>query len=196
MERAPVATAATIGTAVPRVVESANAARDAGDANWWRALEAALAAVGAQAEAIAEVVQDEAEAGKPSPIDVERLLTGVVPALLRLRECPFLQGRAFVFASQFARLFPPALGAQYLDAAAQVVEAPEAGVPVKISAIKAIQKCAALAPSAWPWLTRAAASHRRWIIRSCASSRPGSSATSARSCSRRLRTRFCSCSRR
>jgi importin-9 len=51
-----------------------------------------------------------------------------------------LQGRAFVFASQFASLFPVELGAQYLDAACQVVEAQDAGVPVKISAIKAIQK--------------------------------------------------------
>jgi hypothetical protein len=53
-----------------------------------------------------------------------------------------LQGRAFIFASQFAKLFPTELGAQYLDAAVQVVENQNAGIPVKISAIKAIQKYA------------------------------------------------------
>jgi hypothetical protein len=53
---------------------------------------------------------------------------------------PFLQGRAFVFASQFARLLPIELGAQYMDACLHVVESQDAGVPVKVSAIKAIQK--------------------------------------------------------
>lgn len=55
-------------------------------------------------------------------------------------DCPFLQGRAFVFASQHAKLFPLELGGQYLDAALRVVEASDAGIPVKVSAIKAIQK--------------------------------------------------------
>jgi importin-9 len=55
-------------------------------------------------------------------------------------EYPFLQGRAFVFASQYAKLLPSQLAGQYLDAAIQVIEASEAGIPVKISAIKAIHK--------------------------------------------------------
>ena len=57
-----------------------------------------------------------------------------------LPESPFLQGRAFVFASQFAKLLPAQLAVQYLDAAVQVMEASEAGIPVKVSAVKAIHK--------------------------------------------------------
>jgi len=55
-------------------------------------------------------------------------------------ECPFLQGRGFVFASQYAKLLPTQLAGQYLDAAVQVIEADNAGIPVKISAVKAVHK--------------------------------------------------------
>lgn len=55
-------------------------------------------------------------------------------------EYPFLQGRGFVFASQYAKLLPTQLAGQYLDAAVQVIEADNAGIPVKISAVKAIHK--------------------------------------------------------
>lgn len=53
---------------------------------------------------------------------------------------PFLQGRGFVFASQYAKLLPDQLAGQYLDASVQVIEATEAGIPVKISAVKAVHK--------------------------------------------------------
>lgn len=55
-------------------------------------------------------------------------------------ECPFLQGRSFVFASQYTRLLPSGFADQYLKAAVEVLEAPEATVPIKVSAVKAIQK--------------------------------------------------------
>jgi hypothetical protein len=71
-----------------------------------------------------------------------------------------------VFASQFARLFPAELGAQYLDAACQVVEAQEAGIPVKISAIKAIQKYDREFSAILHLLTTHTASRRRWTARS------------------------------
>lgn len=53
---------------------------------------------------------------------------------------PFLQGRGFVFASQFARLLPLQMAGQYLEAAMHVIESNAAGIPVKISAVKAIHK--------------------------------------------------------
>lgn len=55
-------------------------------------------------------------------------------------EAPFLQGRAFVFASQFSSFLPQTLVTQYLDAAVSVLESPEVSVPVKISAVKTIKK--------------------------------------------------------
>lgn len=84
IDRSPVAIVNTLGSMVQRVVVEANAARDAGDVNWWRRLEAALASVGSQSEKVMECIQDEIEAEKPKPLDVEYLLSNVVPALLRL----------------------------------------------------------------------------------------------------------------
>jgi hypothetical protein len=53
---------------------------------------------------------------------------------------PFLQGRGFVFASQYAKLLSVQVASQYLDAAVQVIEAADAGIPVKVSAVKAVHK--------------------------------------------------------
>ena len=55
-------------------------------------------------------------------------------------ELPFLQGRSFVFASQFAGALPAALATQYIDAAITVVDSTTASVPVKISAVRALNK--------------------------------------------------------
>lgn len=55
-------------------------------------------------------------------------------------EYPFLQGRSFVFASQYAKRLPPDFASQYLNAAVEVLERDEAGIPVKVSAVKAIRK--------------------------------------------------------
>lgn len=57
-------------------------------------------------------------------------------------EFPFLQGRGFVFASQYAKLLPLQLAGQYLDAAIHVIEANEASIPIKVSAVKAVHKYA------------------------------------------------------
>lgn len=57
-----------------------------------------------------------------------------------MSDLPFLQGRSFVVASQYSTALAPALAAQYLDAAVQVLEAPGMSVSVKISAVKTIKK--------------------------------------------------------
>jgi hypothetical protein len=48
----------------------------------WKPLEAALAAVGSQAEDIIECLEDEQESGRQKPVDIEQLLAHVVPSLL------------------------------------------------------------------------------------------------------------------
>ncbi|KAL1950948.1 hypothetical protein VTO73DRAFT_97 [Trametes versicolor] len=138
VERAPVPAVTTFQSTIHRVVVESEKARNSGDDNWWRALEASLAAIGSQAEDVLDVIDDERESGRAKPIDIESLLTNVIPNFLVLSQFPFLQGRAFVFASQHAKLLPAQLAGQYLDAAVQVLEASEAGVPVKVSAVKAI----------------------------------------------------------
>lgn len=50
----------------------------------WRPLEAALAAIGSQAEAVEECISDEEVSGRDKPIDVEFLLSNVVPSVLSL----------------------------------------------------------------------------------------------------------------
>lgn len=45
-----------------------------------------------------------------------------------------------MFASQFAQALPSDLANQYIDAAIQVLGAAEAGVPVKVSAVRALLK--------------------------------------------------------
>ncbi|KAJ7292991.1 armadillo-type protein [Mycena rebaudengoi] len=131
-------TAVAFQSAIREIISSTQQARESGRRDWWRPLEAALAAIGSQAEAVQDCVEDEQDAGRPKPIDIEFLLSDIIPAVLNLSEFPFLQGRSFVFASQYAKLLPVQLAGQYLDAAVQVIEASEAGIPVKISAVRAV----------------------------------------------------------
>lgn len=50
----------------------------------WKPLEAGLAAMGSQAEAVLDCVEDEDDSGRGKPIDVEYLLANVVPSILTL----------------------------------------------------------------------------------------------------------------
>jgi hypothetical protein len=50
----------------------------------WRPLEGAFAAVGSQAEVILDISNDEHDAGRPRPIDIEYLLVSVIPSLITL----------------------------------------------------------------------------------------------------------------
>ena len=50
----------------------------------WKSLEAGLAAMGSQAEAVLDCVEDEEDSGRAKPIDIEYLLSNVVPSVLNL----------------------------------------------------------------------------------------------------------------
>ncbi|KAG6911255.1 hypothetical protein DXG01_002093 [Tephrocybe rancida] len=138
IDRSPANTAKTFQAVVHQIVQSSQQQRDGGRQDWWRPLEATLAAVGSQAEAILDCIEDEEDSGRQKPIDIEYLLSNVIPSILTLSQHSFLQGRGFVFASQYSKLLPVELAGQYLDAALQVIEAADAGIPVKISAVKAV----------------------------------------------------------
>ncbi|KIK67465.1 hypothetical protein GYMLUDRAFT_69648 [Collybiopsis luxurians FD-317 M1] len=138
LDRSPAQTTAICHNVIQTVVLSVDQARSGGKKDWWRPLEAALTAVGSQAETIQECIDDEQESGRPKPIDIEYLLSDVIPTILGQSEFPFLQGRGFVFASQYAKLLPVQLAGQYLDAAIHVIEANDAGIPIKVSAVKAV----------------------------------------------------------
>ncbi|KAF8870248.1 ARM repeat-containing protein [Mucidula mucida] len=138
MDRNPAKITATFQSAIQQVIQTSEQARNSGNDNWWRPLEAALASIGSQAESIEDCLEDEEDSERPKPIDIESLLGGIIPTVLTLREHPFLQGRGFVFASQYAKLLPVQLAGQYIDAAVNVIESEEGSIPVKISAVRAV----------------------------------------------------------
>ncbi|KAG1779599.1 armadillo-type protein [Suillus placidus] len=138
LNRSPAQICATFQTAIHQVIATSQRARENGSTAWWKPLEASLAAIGSQSEDVLECIENEQDSGRAKPIDVEDLLANVVPSVLNQSDFPFLQGRGFVFASQFARLLPLQMAGQYLEAAMHVIESNSAGIPVKISAVKAI----------------------------------------------------------
>ena len=127
----------------------------------WKSLEAALACVGSVADTLLEMRDEESNEGVSESFDLEHLFKEVVPKLLNtsgkrdmrlgvfaesdrvsVADSPFLQGRAFVFASQYVLTLAEAgISRQYLEAAVQALEAGGVESVVKISAIKTIRKC-------------------------------------------------------
>ncbi|KAG0347825.1 hypothetical protein BG004_006848 [Podila humilis] len=114
--------------------EAANSLNEkaAGNANWWKAQESSLLAVSLFAGELSEVIKNGV-----SPVDVGALFDHVVLGNLSEHDFPFLQGRSFVFASQFASILPANLAAQYVSAAVEAVLKAHSAV-VKISALKAL----------------------------------------------------------
>ncbi|KAI9510750.1 ARM repeat-containing protein [Russula earlei] len=139
LTNAPVQTVSALHTSVLRIVTEANKAREGGVEDWWRPLEGAFAVLGSQAEVILDISNDEHDAGRPRPIDIEYLLAHVIPSLLTLSAYPFLQGRCLFLASRFAELLPADVRGQYFQAAIQVIESNETEIPFKVSAVKSIQ---------------------------------------------------------
>ncbi|WVQ75750.1 hypothetical protein IAR50_005381 [Cryptococcus sp. DSM 104548] len=120
-------------------VQNAASARQSGSPDWWKPLESVLALIGGIADDVRDILEDDQEQRRSPAIDIGFLFDNVIPGLLGQNETPFLQGRAFVFASQFSSMLNQQLAGQYLSAAVQVLEASEVSVPVKISAVKTIK---------------------------------------------------------
>ncbi|KAF9198116.1 hypothetical protein BGZ49_001176 [Haplosporangium sp. Z 27] len=104
-----------------------------GNTNWWKAQESSLLAVGLFAGGISETMKS----GSQTPIDVEALFDHVVLGNLSRHDFPFLQGRSFVFASQFASILPGSFASQYVSAAVEAILKSHSAV-VKISALRAL----------------------------------------------------------
>lgn len=139
LDKYPAATAVALQIAVSQRIAESSQMRDRGDEGWWKPLEGALACVGAVADDLQELLEEERESGMLSSFDLQTLFDNVVPQLLSMTEQPFLQGRAFVFASQYVNSLQGEMSRQYLEAAVHVLEAPGIGVPVKVSAVKTIR---------------------------------------------------------
>lgn len=111
-----------------------------GDEDWWKTHESALAIIGSISTELIDHIKQCSESNQSPQFGLEHLFTQVVPNYLTASKLPFLQGRSFVFASQFSKALPGEMSTQYIDAAMQVLAASEPGVPVKVSAVRALNK--------------------------------------------------------
>lgn len=132
MDNYEAATMNSLDLSVKQEAASSLNEKAAGNTNWWKAQESSLLAVGLFSGELSEVIKNGA-----SPVDVGALFDHVVLGNLSEHDFPFLQGRSFVFASQFASILPANLAAQYVSAAVEAVLKSPSAV-VKVSALKAL----------------------------------------------------------
>ncbi|KAI8076801.1 armadillo-type protein [Halteromyces radiatus] len=121
-------------TAQRHITES-NESRAAGNSDWWKIQEASLLAIGRVAEELVEAQNDEY---RHVLFDLKGLFDNVVLEDMKATDFPFLQGRAFTFASEFAKVLPAEMASQYVAVAVNALQDPTSGVPVKISAFRAL----------------------------------------------------------
>lgn len=122
-----------LSQSIHRDITTSMADKAGGKDYWWKAQESSLLAVGLMASYLCEGIKR----GAPSPIDVGALFDHLVLVNLSEHGLPFLQGRSFVFASQFAPILPLNLAAQYVSAAVEAILKSPSAV-VKVSALKAL----------------------------------------------------------
>ncbi|CAG8628530.1 5148_t:CDS:10, partial [Ambispora leptoticha] len=121
--------------ATQKHIEASHKARVAGDPAWWKIQEACLKAIGFISEELITAVQ---EKDNKVNFDIAGLFNNVVLALLSMNEQPFLQGRAFVFISQFASILPVEHASNYIEATVTALQQ-NGAIPLQVSALKALQ---------------------------------------------------------
>ncbi|KAG1180299.1 hypothetical protein G6F70_000463 [Rhizopus microsporus] len=134
-EAFPVPFFRALTAAVQRHIAESNEARAAGNGDWWKIQESCLLAVGRLSEELTDALADPA---KNVQFDLKSLFDHVVLEDMKASEYPFLQGRAFVFASEFAKVLPTEMASQYVSVAVHALQSPTSGIPVKISALRAL----------------------------------------------------------
>ncbi|KAK3819975.1 MAG: armadillo-type protein [Benniella sp.] len=122
-----------LNLSVKQEVSSSLNEKGAGNINWWKAQESSLLAVGLFAGDLSETIRT----GGQTPVDVGAFFDHVILGNLSQHDFPFLQGRSFVFASQFASILPANLASQYVSAAVEAIMRSPSAV-VKVSALKAL----------------------------------------------------------
>ncbi|KAG0250956.1 hypothetical protein BG011_007955 [Mortierella polycephala] len=122
-----------LGQAVNREMADSISQKANGNANWWKPQESSLLAVGI----LARYICDSINSGTPLSVDIGSLFDHAVLANLSAHDFPFLQGRSFVFSSQFALVLPSDLAPQYVSATVEAILGSPSAV-VKVSALKAL----------------------------------------------------------
>ncbi|CDZ96419.1 Predicted importin 9 [Phaffia rhodozyma] len=139
LEKYPRPVARVLQKTVHARIESSKAGQISGDPDWWKGLESSLALIGGISDNLLDLLEEEETVGGPKSFDLGALFDQVISRCLGARDVPFLQGRAFVMASQYATALSSNLATQYLEAAVQVLEGEGSGVAVKICAVKTIK---------------------------------------------------------
>lgn len=125
-----------LGVEIEKRIQHGNEAKARGEPDWWKSHEGILAAVGNNADAVTEIIESQSSV----PLNIESIFQNVVLPNVGDDAPPFLQGRGFVFASQFASMLPSELAVQFLEAAVHAIDSETATMPVKISAVRTIKK--------------------------------------------------------
>ncbi|PWY97415.1 ARM repeat-containing protein [Testicularia cyperi] len=133
----PLPTLRCLGSGMQTILQQAHEARARADGDWWKAPEGVLASIGNNADAILEIVESQAEAERA--LNLESIFSSVVLPNVGTDAPPFLLGRGFVFASQFASALPAELAVQFLEAAVATIEDEAQSMPVKISAVRTVK---------------------------------------------------------
>ncbi|ORX95566.1 ARM repeat-containing protein [Basidiobolus meristosporus CBS 931.73] len=133
-ERYPLETITSLGEAAQRHIDESSSARSANNPNWWKVQEACLLAIG---QASSEIIEGLEDPKSGVQFDIGGLFNHVVLDHMKCGDQHFLQGRAFVFASQFAKILPADLATQYISFAVNAIRKDQP-VPIRVSALMAL----------------------------------------------------------
>lgn len=129
-----------LATATERRMSESISARQAGDAKWWRAREAALLAVGTMNDVVMTSLQKAQGKGKSSPMDISSFVKTVVEIDLHENTAvaaPFLRGRALWMCSRLSNSMSPEMAETILRASVLSM-APGLAPPLRIGACRAM----------------------------------------------------------
>ncbi|KAI8323965.1 ARM repeat-containing protein [Martensiomyces pterosporus] len=135
---------AALWSAARQRTEVASQWRHQSNSSWWLVSEAVLWSIGIAASSIIEQQEDKKSS---SQIDLGALFESVVWPLAQSAGFPFGQGRAFIFASSFAKVLPPNIAEAFVEASSKATADPHMHPAVRLSAVRAIGNFCRYLPS-------------------------------------------------
>ncbi|KAJ1896839.1 hypothetical protein LPJ66_003750 [Kickxella alabastrina] len=130
----PAPLTAALGWAAQERSKTARQWRLEQNSNWWLVSEAVLWAIGTNADSIVEQQKE----NRGTIIELGSLFETDVWPLAQSTQFPYGQGRAFIFASNFAKMLPPSIAEAFVDASAKAVADTQLHPAVRLSAVRAI----------------------------------------------------------
>jgi hypothetical protein len=132
-----------LGPVVAGQLETSKAMKEQGNVHWWKVEEAILLALGKVSSVVVAHAKDPKATSR---FDVATLFDGVILQHMQHNELPFLQGRALVFASEYASVLPENVAVQYVQATVEAIKEDKM-LPVRMMALRTIFKQVAVCQS-------------------------------------------------